>query len=193
MKDQGKTKQIIEVISDKTWLSQHNSLVVKFSMNIVKPANIHVSFHYKFSSSLDRVYKEKKVISLIGCAIKIGGILYEMKWLRQDISHSIDVVRDMENSGGEVKCVLQSFRGTSVTYNGFNCLIYDNCNLDFAGIFDRMRSTLTYVSKHCLGRHVGGGVISEKIHILTNCTNVFLKPVLLEKLQFVLGFSWLAT
>jgi hypothetical protein len=95
----------------------------------------------------------------------------------------------MENSGGVVKWVLHNFRGTRVTYNGFSCLICDHCNLDFAGILDRRRSTLTYVSKNFLGRHVRGGVIPEKIHILANYTDVFMKPVLLGKLQFVLGFS----
>jgi hypothetical protein len=126
-------------------------------------------------------------MSRISCAISVGGLLDAMKWLRPDISHSVDVVRHMENSGGAVKWVLQSFRGTSVTYNGYSELICDNCNLDFAGILDRRRSTLTYVSKHCFGRHVGGGVIPEKIHILANHTDVFTKPVLLEKLQWCLA------
>jgi len=41
--------------------------------------------------------------------------------------------------------VLQSFRGASVTYNGFNGLVCDNCNLNSAGVLDNRRSTLTYV------------------------------------------------
>jgi hypothetical protein len=110
-----------------------------------------------------------------------------MKWLIPDISHSFDVVRHMPNSGGAVKWVLQSLRSKSVTYNGYNELLCDNCNLDFAGILDRRRSTLTYVSKHNFERHVGGGVISERIQTRANHIDVFMKLVLLEKLQWCLA------
>jgi hypothetical protein len=76
---------------------------MKLNMNIVKPINIPVSFHYKFSSSLGHVYKEENVMSHIPCAILIGGMLYVMKWLRPDISHSVDVANHMENSSEGVK------------------------------------------------------------------------------------------
>jgi hypothetical protein len=155
---------------------------MKFSMNIVKPVNILVAFHYKFYSSLGLVYKEEKVMSRIPCSISIGGILYVMKWLIPAISHSIYVVRHMPNSSEIVKWVVQFFRGTSVTYNGFNGLVCGNCNLDFAGILDRRRSTLTYVSKNIFGRHVGGGMIPKKIQSQANHTDVFTKSMLLEKL-----------
>jgi hypothetical protein len=42
---------------------------MKFSIEIIKPVNIHVAFHDDFSSSLGHVYIEEKVISLIPCAI----------------------------------------------------------------------------------------------------------------------------
>jgi hypothetical protein len=149
-------------------------------MKIMKPSNIHVSFHYKVSSSLGLVYNEEKIMSRILCVSSVGSLLDVMKWLISYISHSFDVIIYMENSIGVVKWVLHSFRGTSVTYNGFNCLMCDNCNLDFTGISDRRRSTLTYVSKNYLGRHVGGGVIPEKIHILGNCTRVHETSVIRE-------------
>jgi hypothetical protein len=86
-----------------------------------------------------------------------------------------------------VKWVLQCFRGTSVTYNGFSGLVCGNCNLDFAGFLDRRRSTSTYVSKNHFGRHVGGGVIPHKIQTQENQIDVFTKPVLLEKLQWCMA------
>jgi hypothetical protein len=156
MKDQGAEKQILSTeihrdnIHGKLWLSQYKSIVMKFSMNIVKHVNIPIAFHYKFSSSLGHVYKEEMVMSRILCVISVGGLLYAMKWLRPYISHSIDVVNHMSNLGEEVKWVLQSFRDTIVTYNSFSGLICGNYNLDFAGILDRRKSTSTYVSKHHL-------------------------------------------
>jgi hypothetical protein len=199
MKDQGAAKQILSTevhrdgIHGKLWLSQQKLILMKFSMNIVKPVNILVSFHYKFSSSLGHVYKEEKVMSCILCAISVGGLLDAMKWLRPDISHSVDVVRHMENSGEAVKWVLQSFRGTSVTYNGFSGLVCGNCNLDFAGILDRRRSTLTYVSKHHFGRHVGGGVIPKKIQTQSKSYRCVHETSVIREVAVVLGFSWLAT
>jgi hypothetical protein len=169
MKDQGVTKQILSIevhidgIHGNFCLSQHKSILMKFNMNIVKPVNILVSFHYKFSSNLGHVYKEEKVMSRISCVISVASILFVMKRLRANISHSVDVVKHMENSVETVKWVLQSFRGTSVTYNGFSGLVCGNCNLDFAGILDRRRYILTHVSKNHFGRHVGGGVIPEKL------------------------------
>jgi len=69
-----------------------------------------------------------------------------MKYLRLDILYSIDVVRDIKNSGQEVKWVLQCFRGMSVTYNVLSGLIYGDYN--FVGVFDRITSSSTYVSKY---------------------------------------------
>jgi len=57
--------------------------------------------------------------------------LYAMKWLRLDISHSVDVEKHMTHSGGAMQWVLHNFIGTSVTYNGYSELVCDNCNLDF--------------------------------------------------------------
>jgi hypothetical protein len=73
MRDQGAAKQIMgmEVHRDgngKLWL--------EFSMNIVKPIFIPLSFHYKFSSSIGPVYKEEKVMSHVS---SIGGLLCVMK------------------------------------------------------------------------------------------------------------------
>jgi hypothetical protein len=126
----------------------------------MKLVNIHVSFHYNSSSNLSLVYKEEKVMSHVS---SVGGMLDVMKWSRPEISHSLDVTNHMENSGEEVKWVLQCFRGTSVTYNGFSGLVCGNCNLGFAGMLDKRRFTLGYASKNCFGRHVGGGVIPQKI------------------------------
>ena len=74
MKDRGATKQIlgIEVYRDrnngKMWLSQQKSMEkipMRFSMNIVKPVDILLAFHCKFSSSLCLGYEEEKVLSSI--------------------------------------------------------------------------------------------------------------------------------
>jgi hypothetical protein len=86
MRDQGATKNIMgmEVHRDgngKLWL--------EFSMNIIKPICIPLSFHYKFDSSICPVYKEENVMSHV---ISIGGLLYVMKWLVPDVSHANDVV-----------------------------------------------------------------------------------------------------
>jgi hypothetical protein len=122
MRDQGATKKIMgmEVHRDgngKLWL--------EFSMNIVKPLFIPVSFHYKFSSSTRPVYKEEKVMSPVS---SIGGMLYVMKWLRPDVSHANDVFRYVTDSGAGVKKVLQRLRRTNVTYNAYTEMVYDNCN-----------------------------------------------------------------
>jgi len=100
-----------------------------------------------------------KNLSHILCTSSVGSLLDAMKWLIPYISHSFDVFRHVENSGGAVKWVLQSFIGTSVTYNGCNCLFYGNYNLDLVGVLDRRISNSTYVLKYCFERHVGGGVI----------------------------------
>jgi hypothetical protein len=84
--------------------------------------------------------------------------------------------------GEEVKWVLQCIRGTRVTYNGFSGLVCGNCNLGFVGMLDKRIFTSGYVSKHCFGIHVGGGVIPQKIQTQENHTDVFMKPTLLEKL-----------
>jgi hypothetical protein len=158
MKDQGAAKQILSTevhrdgISGKLWLSQQKLILMKLIMNIVNPVNILVSFHYKFSSILGLVYIEEKIMSHIPCVSTIEGLLYVMKWSRTNISNSVDVVNHMENSGEEVKSMLQSFRGTSVTYNSFIGLVHGNYNLDFAGILDKKRFTSRYVSKHHFGR-----------------------------------------
>jgi hypothetical protein len=62
MRDQGLAKKSMgmEVHRDcngKLWL--------EFNMNIVKIVFIPVAFHYKFSSSIEPVYKEEKVMSRV--------------------------------------------------------------------------------------------------------------------------------
>jgi hypothetical protein len=113
MRDQGEAKQImgIEVYRDgngKLWL--------EFSMNIVKPVFVPLSFHYKFYSSIGSVYKEEKVMSRVS---PVGVLLYVMKWLRPNVSHANDVVRYVIDLGIIVKWVLQRLRSTNVTYNGY--------------------------------------------------------------------------
>jgi hypothetical protein len=99
----------------------------------------------------------------------------------------------MENSSETIKWVLHSFRGTSVTYNGFSGLVCDNCNLDFAGILDKRRFTSGYVSKHHFGRHVGGGVIPEKNINSRKSYRCVHETSVIREATVVHGFSWLAT
>jgi hypothetical protein len=87
----------------------HGMLWLEFNMNIVKPIFIPLSFHYNFSSSIGLVYKEEKLMSRVG---SVGGLLYVMKWLRQDVSHYNDVVRYAIDSGVAVKGALLSTQHT---------------------------------------------------------------------------------
>jgi hypothetical protein len=48
----------------------NGKLWLEFSMNIVKPVFIPLSFHYNFSSSIGPVYKEEKVMNR---ASSVGG------------------------------------------------------------------------------------------------------------------------
>jgi hypothetical protein len=152
-------------------------------MNIVKPVFIPVAFHYKFSSSIGHVYKEEKVMS---CISLVRGLLYVMKWLRPDVSHANGVVRYVTDSGVAVKWVLQRLRSTNITYNGYNKIVYDSCNVYFTSVLDRRRSITTYVSKHYCERHVGGGVTPQEIQTRASHTGEIMKPALLEKLQWCL-------
>jgi len=85
MKEQGAKKKKLSTkvhrdeIHGNLWLEQQKLILMKFSMNIVKPVNILVSFHDKFSSSLGLVYIEEEVMSSILCAITIGCLLDAMK------------------------------------------------------------------------------------------------------------------
>jgi hypothetical protein len=126
----------------------NGKLWLEFSMNIVKLVFIPLASHYKFSSCIGPVYKEEKVMSLV---ISVEGLLYVMKWLRPYFSHANDVVRNVTDSGVEVKWVLQRMRRTNVTYNGYTKIVYDNCNVYFTGVLDRRRPITKYVSQHICG------------------------------------------
>ena len=81
-----------------------------------------------------------------------------MKWLKPDVSHANDVVRNVTDLGVAVKWVLQRLRSTNATYNGYIEMVCDSCNVYFTGVLDRRRSITKYVSHHSCGRQVGGGV-----------------------------------
>jgi hypothetical protein len=99
-RDQGAAKQIMGM---EVHRYGNGKLWLEFNMNIIKPVFIPLAFYYKFSSSIGLVYKEEKVMSR---ASLVGGMLYAMKWLRQDVSHANDVVRYMTDSCVAVKWVL---------------------------------------------------------------------------------------
>jgi hypothetical protein len=176
MRDQGVGKQIKGM---KIYRDGNAKLWLEFSMNIIKPVFIHLTFHYKFSSSIGHVYKEYKVMSHVS---SVGGLLYVMKWLRPDVSHANDVVRNVTDSCAAVKWVLQCLRSTNVTYNGYTKMVSNNCNAYFTGVLDRRRVITKYVSQHSYGRHVGGGVTPQEIQTHASHTGEIMKPVLLEKL-----------
>jgi hypothetical protein len=62
MRDQGAATKIKGM---EVYIDGNGKLWLEFSMNIVKPIFIPVSFHYKFSSSIGHVYKEEKVVSFV--------------------------------------------------------------------------------------------------------------------------------
>lgn len=113
MRDQGAAKQIMGMELHK---DGNGKLWLEFSKNFIKLVVIPLAFHYKFSSSIGPIYKEEKVMSSVSL---VGGLLYAMKWLKPDVSHANDIVRDMTDSGVAVKWVLQRLRSTNVTYNGY--------------------------------------------------------------------------
>jgi len=59
MKAQGATKQILSTRVHKD--GNNGKLWLKFNMNIMKPVNIPIAFHYKFCSHLGHVYNEEIV------------------------------------------------------------------------------------------------------------------------------------
>jgi hypothetical protein len=176
MRDQGEGKKIMSM---EVHIDGNGNLWLEFSMNIVKPIFIPLSFHYNFSSCIGHICKEENVMS---CVSSVGGLLYVMKWLRQDVSLANDVVRYVTNSGVAVKWVLQYLRSTHVTYNGYSEIVCDSCNVYFIGVLDRRRSITKYGSQHICGRHVGGGVTPQEIQTRASHTGKIMKLVLLQKL-----------
>jgi hypothetical protein len=82
MRDQGVEKQNMGIEGHE---DGNGTLWLEFSMNIVKPVFIPLTFHYKFSSSIGHVYKEEKVMSHVS---SVGVFLYVMKWLRPNVSEA---------------------------------------------------------------------------------------------------------
>jgi hypothetical protein len=117
----------------------------------------------------------------------VGGLLYVMKWLRRDVSHANEVVRNVTDSSVAVKWVLHHLRRTNVTYNGYTKMVCDNFNVYFTGVLDTRRSITKCASQHRCGRHVGGGVTPQEIQSRASHTGKIMKPVLLEKLQWCLA------
>jgi hypothetical protein len=73
VRDHGATKQIMGM---EVYRDGNGKLWLEFSMNIVEPIFIPLSFHYTFSSSIGHVYIEEKVMSHVS---SIGVLLYVMK------------------------------------------------------------------------------------------------------------------
>jgi hypothetical protein len=167
----------------------NGKLWLEFSMNIVRPVFIPLSFHYKFSSSIGPVYKEEKVMSRVSL---VGGLLYVMKWLKPDVSHANNVVRYVTDSSVAMKWVLHRLRSTNVTYNGYTKMICDNCNIYFTGVFDRRRSITKYVSQYSCGRHVRGGVTPQEIQTCCKSHMQDHETRFIREDAVVLGFSWFA-
>jgi len=108
MKDLGATKQILgmEIQRDKKngmlWLSQQKyveKILMRFSMNDVKPVHIPLASHFKISLGLcPNNDEEKYYMSRVPYANQMGSLMYAMVSIRTDISHVVGVVsRYMEN------------------------------------------------------------------------------------------------
>ena len=101
-------------------------------------------------------------MSHIPYANALGILMYVMISTRPDISHAVSVVsRYMKNPRKEhwaaVKWVFQYLRGTSnycITFDGCSDEVCGYVDSDFAGDFDKRRSTLGYVFT------LAGGAIS---------------------------------
>jgi hypothetical protein len=112
MKDLGATKQILgmEIHRDrkngKMWLSKHKyveKILMRFSMNNVKPIQIRLASHFKLSSGLCPSNEEEKdYMSRVPYVNAVGSLMHAMVSTRLDISHEVGVVSQyMENRGKE--------------------------------------------------------------------------------------------
>jgi hypothetical protein len=163
MKDLGATKQIlgmeihINMKNGKMWLSQHKyveKILMRFSMNNVKPIQIPLASHFNLSSGVcPSNDEEKDYISHVPYANAVGSLMYAMVSTRPNISHAVGVVsRYMENPRKEqweaVKWVLRYLRGTSnysITYDGSRYSFCGYVDSYFARDLDKRRSTSGYV------------------------------------------------
>ena len=102
-------------------------LLEKFCMNNVKPVNVPLASHFKFSSVLcPRTDEEKQYMSHVPYANVVGSLIYTMVSTRPEISHAVGVVSGfMANPDEEhlrvVKWVRRYLRGTSdhcIIFNG---------------------------------------------------------------------------
>jgi hypothetical protein len=142
MKDLGVEKQILgievhkDVENSNLWLSQRESMVkipMRFNMNIVKPINIPLAFHWNISSRFCLGSKEENdYMSHVPYANAIGRLMFAIKFSRLNISHAVRVVSGhMEKLSKEHwKWVLQYLRGMHITYNGCSDLVYAYVDLE---------------------------------------------------------------
>jgi hypothetical protein len=147
MKCLGETKQIlgIDVHIDKKnaklWLSQQNFMVnilMRFSMNIVKPINIPLSFHCNISSILFPSSQEKNdYMSFVPYENTIRRLAFVMKCSILDISHVVSVVSGHMEKPDHWKWVLRYPIDISITYSGCNDLVCGYVDLDLQRIWTR--------------------------------------------------------
>jgi len=132
-------------------------------MNYVKPVSILLASYFNISSSLcPSTKEEKEYMSRIPYVNAVGSLMYAMVSTRPDIPHAVEVSSMfMEILGKEhkatMKWVLWYLRGTSdycITYTNGCELVCGYVDSDFAGDFEKMRSTSRYVFT------LAGGAIS---------------------------------
>ncbi|KAH9707327.1 Integrase catalytic domain-containing protein [Citrus sinensis] len=163
MKDLGPTNKILgmQIHRDrnnkKIWLSQKNYLkkiLRHFNMQDCKSISTPVPVNFKLSLSMCPSNEaERKKMSRVPYASAVGSLMFAMICTRPDIAQAVGAVsRYMANPGGEhwiaVKRILRYIRGTSdvaLCYGGSEFTVRGYVDSDFAGDFDKRKSTTSYV------------------------------------------------
>ncbi|KAE8680647.1 hypothetical protein F3Y22_tig00111372pilonHSYRG00031 [Hibiscus syriacus] len=133
------------------------------SMQDCKPISTPLPINFKLSSSMSPSSEEERMkMSRVPYASTVGSLMFAMICTRPDIAQAVGVVsRYMANPGKEhwniVKRILRYIKGTSniaLCYRGSNLLINGYVDSDYAGDFDKSKSTTGYVFK------IAGGAVS---------------------------------
>jgi len=163
MKDLGLANKILgmQIHRDrnnrKIWLSQRNYLrkvLRRFNMEDCKPISTPLSVNFKLSSSMcPSSEAERMEMSRVPYASAVGSLMFAMICTRPDIAHAVGVVsRYMANPGREhwnaVKRILRYIKGSidvALCYGGSDFIVRGYVDSDYAGDFDKSKSTTGYV------------------------------------------------
>ena len=123
-------------------------------MQDYKSISTSFSVNFKLSPSMCPSNEaERKEVSRVPYASAVGSLMFVMICTRPDIAQAVRAVsRYMANPGGEhwiiVKRILRYIRGTSnvvLCYGGSEFTVKGYVDSDFAGDFDKRKSTTGYV------------------------------------------------